>query len=249
MGTLAALLALGAGIAAGAINAVAGGGTIVSFPVLVWLGIPPIQASATNTVALWPGYLGASAGFRREIARVPRWALWLLLPSLVGGGLGALLLLHTPERLFGALVPWLLLFATLLIAFRRGTSSARIERPGPLRFGLAVVGQLLAGIYGGYFGAGLGILLLAILARSGVGELHLATGLKNLLSLAINGVAVAWFAVTGNVHWLAAVLVAVGAIVGGWVGAALARRLSPRRLRAVVVAIGVGLAAAMLLGR
>jgi uncharacterized protein len=239
------LLISAAALVAGAVNSIAGGGTLLSFPALLWIGRAPIMANATNSVALWPGSFAGMIGFRRELASVPRWLLLLTIPSLVGGIGGALLLLRTPEKLFAAIVPWLILAATLLLAAQELISKrlrvfARShERPtrGWVIFAFAF--QLLVGVYGGYFGAGMGILMLAALGLIGLTDLHQMNGLKNLLAICINGVAAIYFAISDAVLWREALIMAVFAIAGGFLGARVARRLGRKFVRAAVVAIGL----------
>jgi uncharacterized protein len=244
-----------AGVAAGMINAVAGGGTLLSFPVLLWLGRDPIIANASNAVALWPGSLASALGFRRELRAAPRLLKVLLPPSLLGGGLGALLLLWTPSRLFAALVPYLILAATVLMAAKRPLASLRRPRadgppspPGPADSTLALaLAQLAVSIYGGYFGAAMGIMMLAALGLAGVDDIHQRNGLKNVASALINGTAGVVFVVRGAVDWRDAGVLAAGAMVGGFSGASLGRRLPPRVAETVVVVIGLAAAGAQLL--
>ena len=249
-----AVAAFAAAFLAGAINSIAGGGTLVTFPTLIWLGLPPVIANATNTVAVWPGSLGGMWGYRRELRelrRGPHSGMFVFIaPSIVGGVLGALLLRLTPPPVFEKLVPFLILFATLLFL---------AQEPIQRRFqpGGAVVGsrrwfiggmlfQLLVAVYGGYFGAGIGILMLAALGLLGIADIHEMNGLKNLFALCINGAAAVYFIVAGMVHWPNAILMAVGAIAGGWACAHVARGLSRAAVRRVVIAIGFGMAGALL---
>ncbi|HYM59258.1 MAG TPA: sulfite exporter TauE/SafE family protein [Thermoanaerobaculia bacterium] len=234
-----------AALAAGMINSIAGGGTLISFPALLWIGRDPIMANATNTVALWPGSLAGMIGFRRELATVRRWMLLLMIPALAGGALGAVLLLHTSSSTFKRLVPFLILGATLLLAFQEVIArSFRIvatahENPTTGWVVFAFSFQFLVGIYGGYFGAGIGILMLAALGLIGLTDLHQMNGLKNLLAICINGVAAIYFALSGAVHWPDAAIMAVASIAGGYIGARVARRLGRKFVRGAVVAIGL----------
>jgi hypothetical protein len=249
---LQTLVVLFAGVAAGAINAIAGGGTLISFPALLWLGRDAIAANATNTVAIWPGSLAGVVGFRRELSSVRRWLLLLVLPSFAGGALGAWLLLRTPTSTFERLVPFLILGATLLLAAqemitrRLGFIARAHERPtaGWVTFVFAF--QFLVSVYGGYFGAGMGILMLAALGLIGLTDMHQMNGLKNLLAICINGVAAVYFALSGAVIWKDVTLMAIGAIAGGLLGARLAHRLGRRFVRGAVVVIGVVMAIALL---
>lgn len=241
---------------AGMMNSVAGGGTLVSFPVLVWIGIDPIRANVTSTVALWPGSLGALVGFRRELGDSRRWMLLLGAPSVAGGLIGAFLLLLTPSRVFASIVPFLILFATILFAvgepitrrFARSDNSESHMLRSPSRgwwIG-AIVFQFLIAIYGGYFGAGMGILILAALGLMGLTDIHQMNGLKNFFAVCINIVAAAYFIASGRVEWTYALVMVVGAIVGGYGGAGLARRLGRRFVRRAVIVIGLGMAVSLL---
>lgn len=255
------LLATGLAAAIGAMmNAVAGGGTLVTFPALVALGVPPITANATSTVALWPGTMASMWGYRRELAGARRWAIAFAVPSLVGGAAGALLLLVTPERRFAALVPWLILGATALFVAQQPLMRALTDRGGlrPLERGADgslgppsaafLFYQLLVGIYGGYFGAGAGILMLAALGLMGLTNIHQMNGLKNWGGGVMNLVAVIVFAASGIVDWPIALTMAVGAGVGGIAGSLLAQRVGQVWVRRAIVAIGLGSGISMLLG-
>ena len=239
-----------AALGAGMVNSVAGGGTLISFPVLIWLGRNPILANATNATALWPGSLAGMVGFRRELKGSRRWVLLLSAPSLIGAALGAYLLLHTSSRTFSALVPYLILLATLLLAAqevitRRMRQTAEHHKSHKWWAG-AVIFQFFVGIYGGYFGAGIGILMLAALGLLGLTDIHQMNGLKNLLTVYINGIAAIYFVMSGAVLWVDVLLMAAGAIVGGYSGAGLARKLGRRFVRYAVVAIGLSITAVML---
>jgi uncharacterized membrane protein YfcA len=240
-----------AAVAAGFVNSIAGGGSLLTFPTLVWVGVAPVAASATNTVGLWPGSFGGVVGFRRHLPQRPVIVL-LGVPSLLGGIIGAVLLLRTPQHVFEALAPVLVGLATVLLAAQEPLSK-RISRGSLVgersaRFvAVAVVFQLLVGIYGGFFGAGIGIMMLAALAILGLTDIHQMNALKNLLAIAINGVAAVYFAAQGAVLWTDAGLMAVGSVAGGFAGAALAHRLGRRLVRQAVIAIGVAASVSLLL--
>jgi uncharacterized membrane protein YfcA len=241
-----------AGAAAGAINSIAGGGTLVSFPALLWIGRDPILANATNTVAIWPGSLAGAYGFRRELATMKRWLLILIVPSLLGGILGSWLLLRTPTPLFEQLVPFLILGATILLAAqelitrRLHPSTANRQPPTRSLAGIFIF-QFLVGIYGGYFGAGMGILMLAALGLLGLTDMHQMNGLKNVLAVAINGIAAAYFALAGAVVWGDVLVMTVGSLLGGYLGARAARKLGRTFVRRAVVVIGVTMSIALFL--
>jgi uncharacterized membrane protein YfcA len=241
------------GVIAGAINSVAGGGTLLSFPALVWLGRGPIFANATNTVAMWPGSLAGAYGFRRELATARRWLLLLIIPSLAGGALGAWLLLRTPSNTFERIVPFLILGATLLLAAqemitrRLGTLAHAHETPTRGWLTFVFVFQFLVGLYGGYFGAGMGILMLAALGLIGLSDIHQMNGVKNVLAVGINGIAAVYFALSGAVIWHDALILTLGTVAGGFLGARIARRLGRKFVRGFVIAIGIVMAVALLL--
>ena len=239
-----------AGFTAGALNAIAGGGTNLSFPALLWLGLPPVVANATSAVALWPGSLAGAWGFRDALRRArPRW-LWLLVPSIVGGVIGALLLVALPSSVFAGVAPWLVLASTLLFAantLRRQRLGEVAAAPPVVAHRSLVLGalvQLMIAVYGGYFGAGIGILMLASLGLSGVHDLAVANGLKSLFAAGINGAAIVYFIASGTVDWPTVPVMALGAVAGGWSGARVAQRLPPLVLRWTIVAIGLLMAAA-----
>ena len=250
---LEAALIVAAGVVAGMINSIAGGGTLVSFPALVWLGRDPVLANASNAVALWPGSLAAAYGFRRELSTVRRWLLLLIVPSLLGGAAGGWLLLRTPTSTFEQLVPFLILAATVLLAAqemitkRLGTVARAHQRPTAAWVAFVFVFQLIVGLYGGYFGAGMGILMLAALGLIGLTDVHQMNGLKNVLAVCINGVAAIYFTIAGAVIWKDVLLLAAGAIAGGLLGARLARRLGRVFVRRAVVVIGLTMTVALLL--
>jgi uncharacterized protein len=235
------------------INSIAGGGTLLSFPALIAIGVNPIVANATNTVALLPGSLAGVLGFRRELMAARRWLFLLIIPSVAGGIGGAFLLLNTPSSTFEKLVPYLILAATILfaaqetIARRLGAVGKTHESPTRLSIVGALLFQGVVAIYGGYFGAGIGILMLAALGLIGMSDLHQMNALKNLFAICINGVAAMIFAFSGTVNWVDAGLMAVGSIIGGFVGARVARRLGRNFVRATVITIGLLMTVVMLL--
>jgi uncharacterized membrane protein YfcA len=240
---------------AGGMNSIAGGGTLLTFPSLIGLGIPPLVANATSTVALCPGSFGSIVGYRDELAGARQWALGFAVPSLLGGGVGAWLLLRTPPTRFASLVPWLVLTATclfiiqgpLMSALRRrraeqGIAATRDEaelmrhRPAPW----IVAGQFVLGIYGGYFGAGVGIVMLAGFGLMGLTNIHRMNGLKNWGGLCMNGVAAAMFAFSSLVNWPVALAMAAGAMTGGYAGSRVAQRIPQTYVRYMIIAIGLG---------
>lgn len=239
------LLALAAFVA-GAINAVAGGGSLVSFPALVAAGYPSKAANVTNTVALWPGYVGGSIGYAAQLSDQRRRILVLSVPSILGAVAGSAILLTTSDASFDRIVPFLILFAAGLMAGQPRLSAwvAR-HRPqdGEGRTPPELLGAVFVlAIYGAYFGAGLGIITLAVLGILLPDDLHRSNALKGLLSAIINAAAVVYFAVWGPVEWLPAAVMAVAALAGGYLGVGVARRISAPRLRAGVIAYAVAVA-------
>ncbi|HEX5757737.1 MAG TPA: sulfite exporter TauE/SafE family protein [Thermoanaerobaculia bacterium] len=241
------LALLAASTAAGVMNAMAGGGTIVTYPTLLLAGESAIVANATSTVALLPGTVASMAGYRREVAEHRHWLKTLVLPSLLGGTLGAVLLLRTPEQAFARLAPALILFATVLFmvqgAVRRragkGAETAAAPAASSTRWLIAGLSQFAVAVYGGYFGAGVGILMLAILGFLGLSNIHAMNGLKNFFGLSINITAAAYFLARGAVAGPAALVMVVGAVAGGYGGARFARHIGQERARGAVVAIGL----------
>lgn len=237
-------LALLAAVAGGGVNSIAGGGTLITFPSLIALGLPPITANATSAVGLWPGSLSAMAGYREELTGARRWATWFAIPSLSGGLAGAALLLVTPADRFSAIAPWLVLAATVLFMTRglimRTIAHHHAEEPDLSARPTAafLVYQFGVSVYGGYFGAGIGILMLAALGFMGLTNIHRMNGLKNWGGLCINAVAAATFIISGIVDWPVALAMAVGASLGGYGGARLARRVGQEPVRRAIVAIG-----------
>jgi uncharacterized membrane protein YfcA len=211
--------------------------------VLVWLGLPSVVANATSTVGIWPGSLGSVWGFRRELARADRVMLWLIPPSLAGGALGAVLLRRTSPAAFDRIVPFLILFATLLFALRGavqrwlGSRAAR-EARSRTWLALGVLFQLAVGTYGGYFGAGVSIIMLSALGILGMADILEMNALTSLFSLCINGVAIAVFIAAGLVRWQYVLAMAAGALVGGYGAAGVARRVGAKVVRTFVIAVG-----------
>ncbi|WP_437769140.1 sulfite exporter TauE/SafE family protein [Sorangium sp. So ce281] len=253
--TRAALLAGGAAVA-GAINAVAGGGTLVSFPAAIAAGLPPLAANATNAVALTPASLASAWAYRRELSRDYRVLGVLFLPSLLGGVVGSALLLVTPQRVFDAAVPGLVLVATLLLLWQNlrpakpsaapsSAADAGAERFAlPSRPWLVFLLQFLVSVYGGYFGAGIGIMMLALLSSfAGDVDIHRLNGIKTVLASLINGVAALAFLFAGAVDAVATPIMMAAAVVGSLAGAVVARRIEPRKVRWFVVALGLTLTA------
>ncbi len=234
-----------------AANSVAGGGTLLTFPALVGLGVPPVAANATSTVALWPGGVSSMLGYRPALAGARAWARALVVPCVLGGLAGGWLLVSTPARRFAQLVPWLVLVATLLfmaqgaIARRlRARSDAAADDGGPGAMpttpGLAARGVMfLVAIYGGYFGAGAGIVMLAAFGMLGLRNVHQMNGLKNFAATCFNLVAALTFTVSGVVQWPLAAAMAVGSIAGGHVASRVAQRVDPRWVRGSVIVIGI----------
>jgi hypothetical protein len=232
-----------------AVNSIAGGGTLLTFPALVGLGVPAIVANATSTVALVPGTLSSLVGYRDELTGARAWALWFAVPSILGGITGALLLLATSSEQFDAVVPWLVMGATGLFVVQRpmmrwlrtrsGIAVAADDdpalRPPPMT---VLLFQFGVAVYGGYFGAGIGILMLAALGFMGFTNIHRMNGLKSWGGMCANVVAAATFAMSHLVNWPLAGLMAVAAIVGGYGGSRLAQRISQERVRQAIIAIG-----------
>lgn len=233
-----------AALAAGVQNSIAGGGTFFSFPALIFAGVPPIQANATSTVALWPGILASTGAYRKKLPRNARILAPLCLVSATGGYLGAHLLLHTPQRTFMRLIPFLFLGATLLFAFgkRKTGGSAHPEAAAMVSWkamaGVTLI-QFAIAVYGGFFGGGIGILMLAFLTFLPLGDIHSTNALKTVLAAMINLVAVVTFIVARIVYWPQAVVMLVGAAIGGYGGAHFAQKLNPAHVRIFIVCVGL----------
>lgn len=236
------LLLFAAAAFATALNAVAGGGTFFAFPVLLFTGVPAIAANATCTIAVWPGSLASFFAYRKELQDHRRHLPGMLALAFIGGWLGAQLLLHTPEETFEYLIPWLLLAATLLFAKGKGLAEkfGRLagEHNQRWRWGLSLLMLALTSLYGGYFGAGIGILTLAMLQVLGMEALHRMNALKTALTSAMNASAVLAFLLSGVVFWPAALVMLVGGVVGGYGGARLAMKVPVLWLRRFVIGVG-----------
>jgi uncharacterized protein len=236
------LLLAGASAAGGALNAVAGGGTFVTFPALLIAGVSPVPANATATFALWPAAAASAFAYRRDVAVSRQMGSILTLTSLVGGAIGAWLLLHTSNQSFEKMIPPLLLFASLIFTFsgwinsliRRSVHAGRPQRG--LLVSCAAL-QFAIAVYGGYFGAGIGILMIATWSALGFGSIHGINGLRSMLGMAINGVALLIFLATNTVEWLPGIIMAVSALATGYYGAWLARRVRPALVRRIVLVI------------
>lgn len=221
-------------MAGSAINSVAGGGTFITFPMLIMSGLSAIQANIVSTIALWPGSVASAFAYRRALVADRKQLTPFLIISIVGSVIGTLTLLLTPEQTFKQLVPWLLLCATLIFTFGRNLKLPASHHARPVGYGL----QLAIAIYGGYFGAGIGILMLAMLQLLGLSNIHQMNAMKTILGSAINAVAVALFVLSGKVVWPVALVMVAGALMGGFFGAKLALKVSPGKVRLLVVAVG-----------
>ncbi|OJT26949.1 hypothetical protein BO221_02780 [Archangium sp. Cb G35] len=241
------LLLATASFLAGAMNAVAGGGSFVTFPALVWSGVPPVAANASSTVALFPGSFASAWAYRDDFRSFEGVSVKALLPvSLAGGLTGALLLLLTPQSTFNAVIPWLLLLGTLAFAFGRqaGAVLRRFIRIGPA---LLLGGQFVLAIYGGYFGGAVGLMMMAAWSLFGVNDLQAMNAAKTLLVGATNTVAVACFVIAGKVWWAETLLMALAAVAGGYAGARVGRGIPPARLRLGITAFNVAMTTAFFL--
>jgi uncharacterized protein len=246
----AILLFLAAAIA-GALNAVAGGGSFISFPALLFTHVPAVEANATNTVALWPGLTASAIAYLKRLSAPWRLLLPLLVTSLFGGWAGALLLLKTPQRTFLHLIPWLLLGGTLLFAFGNqiralAGKSVTVDDLRNISWqAITVISVLefLVAIYGGYFGAGIGFITLGMLAALGMRDIHAMGAIRTLLAVAINAAAVVTFIVAGAILWLQCLVMIAGSLSGGWLGAHYAQKADPQKMRYLVIGVGVVMSA------
>jgi uncharacterized membrane protein YfcA len=238
-----------AAAAGGAINAVAGGGTLVTFPTLLFFGTPPVIANATSTLALVIGTSGSLYGYRQHLGPVKPWLSRFVPISLLGGLIGALLLTHTSDRTFSKLVPFLILFATVLFLgqgiFRRfaGLEDGGAGPSEPHAVWGAISFQFAVAVYGGYFGAGAGILMLATLGFIGLNNIHQMNTLKTILGSLINVVAAVWFMAASLIHWPRAGVMTVGALIGYFLGSHYAQRIQPKRVRQIITCVGFFLSA------
>jgi uncharacterized protein len=242
------IVLLGVATIGGVLNALAGGGSFITFPTLLFLGIPPVQANATNTVAMWTGLLASGGAYLNRLSVPRRLLAALVLTSIVGGFAGGLLLLKTPQHTFLHLVPWLLLAATMLFIFgnrlrrlgRRGADEDRREYSWTALV-VASFFEFLVGVYGGYFGGGIGFMNLGMLSVLGMREVHAINALRTLLAVSINVAAVAAFIVAGAVWWRYCAVMIVGALLGGWFGARYAQRAHPTKIRYFIITLGLSM--------
>ena len=247
LGLETAIFLFFAGALGGALNAVAGGGSFIAFPALLFSGVAPIAANAPNTVALWVGVTASSGAYRRHLDLSRRVMIPLAVTSLVGGIGGAWLLLHTPAQTFLHVLPWLMLGATLLFIFGgrmpRGSAGSIAHDASTSALAVAALFELVVAVYGGYFGGGVGILNLAMLAALGMTDIHAMNALKVVLGGLINGVAVVTFIVAGAVVWKQGSVVIVGALIGGYFGAHYAQKLPGAWIRFFVIVVGTAMTA------
>jgi uncharacterized membrane protein YfcA len=242
-------LLFGVALVAGALNSIAGGGSFLSFPMLLFMGMPSVNANATNTVALWPGTIASTGAYRKALsATLLKRMLPLMLVTLAGSFVGAWLLLHTRQRTFDRLVPWLLVAGTVLFSFRSkvtGWVGRHQQEQGPSGGKVAwiALAQGLLGVYIGYFGAGVGIVMLPLLVLMGVEDIHSMSGLRVLLATCGNAVAVTVFIAAHAVYWPQALLMTLGAILGGYAGAYFAQKMQPQTVGYLVIAIGWAMSA------
>lgn len=236
-----------AGALGGALNSVAGGGSFIAFPALLFSGVPPIPANATNTIALWTAAAASGSAYRKRLDVARRLMVPLLIASLIGGVAGAILLLKTPAQTFMRVIPWLILGATLLFAFGRrfaaGRQSIVQHETSPRALAAATLFQFAVAVYGGYFGGGMGIVMLAMLATLGMTDIHSMNALKSVMGSVINGVAVVVFVVEKAVYWKHGIVMIAGGILGGYLGAHYAQKLPQPWIRWFVVMVGTGMTA------
>ncbi|MCY7334414.1 MAG: sulfite exporter TauE/SafE family protein [Pseudanabaena sp. CAN_BIN31] len=238
------LLIFGAALLAGGLNGIAGGGSFILFPVLMFVGIPPIAANATNSIALLPGTLASAGAYRREFEKDKRSLIQMCVLGAIGGLIGAVLLLKTPPEVFLRILPYLLLTATLAFAFSKKITAwveqqqTKFARLKQLRSLLIKILQLIVAVYGGFFGGGMGILFLATFALMGMTNINRMNGYKTMLTSCINAVTVIPFVMAGVILWQQAVVAAIASVIGGYVSAHYAQKLAPIVVRRFVISIG-----------
>jgi uncharacterized protein len=246
-----AIFLLCAAVIAGTLNAMAGGGSFIAFPALLFLRVPAVEANATNTVALWPGLAASTIAYLKRLNAPLRVLVPLLATSVAGGWAGALLLLRTPQHTFVRLVPWLLLGGTLLFAFGNSIraiagQTAVIDDLRDISWQAIVIGsiaELLIAVYGGYFGAGVGFMILGMLALLGMRDIHAMGAVRTLLAVAVNAAAVVTFVAAHAVLWPQCMVMIAGSLTGGWLGAHYAQQADPRKVRGAVIGVGVAMTA------
>jgi uncharacterized protein len=246
-----AIFLLCAAVIAGTLNAMAGGGSFIAFPALLFLRVPAVEANATNTVALWPGLAASTIAYLKRLNAPLRVLVPLLATSVAGGWAGALLLLRTPQHTFVRLVPWLLLGGTLLFAFGNSIraiagQTAVIDDLRDISWQAIVIGsiaELLLAVYGGYFGAGVGLMILGMLALLGMRDVHAMGAVRTLLAVAVNAAAVVTFVAAHAVLWPQCMVMIAGSLTGGWFGAHYAQQADPRKVRGAVIGVGVAMTA------
>jgi uncharacterized protein len=248
-----AVLIFIAAFVAGVINSISGGGTLITFPALVWLGMDPVIANTTNTVALWPGTIAALIARRGEMRANGRAAIILAVPSIAGGLLGAMVLIHTPAQIFRTVAPGLMFFASLILGGQEllGRNAKRFSgvegREPSIRGWSLITGVLfVVAIYGGYFGAGIGILILAVLGVAGMTDIHRMIALRVFCSMCVNGIAAVYFVMFSAISWPAALIMAIAQISGNWLGASVSRNINEVVLRRSIVAFGLAMAGLLL---
>jgi uncharacterized membrane protein YfcA len=238
-----------AGLAAGLINSVAGGGMFITFPALVFTGVPSIIANASSTMALIPGVLASGWAYREDFRKSENFPFWpLVIVSVAGGIVGALLLLFTPQTIFDSVIPWLMLAATLLFTFGAKVTPIlkRFIHIGPVT---VVVIQFFIAIYGGYFGGAIGIMMLATWTVFGLTDIHVLNANRTLMGAAANIIAALMFVVAGKIWWPQTLVMLVGTIIGGYIGARMARKVKPQYIRAIVTVVSAGITIVFFLRR
>lgn len=250
------LLFFFAGFLSGIVNAIAGGGSLLIYPILLAIGITPINANATNSVIVWPGTIGSAIGYKKYIKKIPRHYFLILIPCLIGGLIGAVALKKTPNTLFIHIVPWFFLLAVVLIAiqpllhrflYEGHQDNRKRNLDHILVLIISFIILVAAAIYGGYFGAGFGIIMLGILGISQLTNIHEMNGLKNLASICINLTAIIYFSFNGLITWHILPVLIVGNIIGGYIGAKYSDRLPSKHIRGVIIFVGLAIAITLFL--